>query len=120
MCGRFNSEPDATLAIASTLGVDVDSVQLPIRYNIAPTEQVGVFATIHDQLVYSTMRWWLVPHWSQGPSGKYAMFNARAETIETSRAYSQPFKAKRCIMPATSFIEWHTTSQGKQPYLMNR
>ena len=66
----------------------------------------------------SEMRWWLTPHWSDGPSQKYAMFNARSETAENSRAFQGPFKYRRAVIPASSFIEWQKSETGKQPYLI--
>ena len=31
------------------------------------------------------------------------MFNARSETIETSGAFKDAFKSKRCLIPADGF-----------------
>lgn len=99
------------------------------RCNIAPTESVPVIRALagaaaaagrHDavdppcELV--SMRWWLVPWWSDGPSQKYAMFNARSETARNSRAFKRPFERQRCLFPASSWIEWRTTEQGKLPH----
>lgn len=104
MCGRFNII-DSPL-IHTLLGeLEIDIGPLPTRYNIAPTEQV--LTIYQDDAGYQAMdmRWWLTPSWSDGPSQKYAMFNARAETIDTSRAYKGPFRHHRAIIPAASFIE---------------
>lgn len=65
-------------------------------------------------------RWWLTPAWSNGPDTKYSMFNARAENLETSRAFKGPFHHQRCIVPASSFIEWKTEQGNKQPYEIMR
>lgn len=43
------------------------------------------------------------------------MFNARSETLNTSRAYKGSFRHKRCVIPATTFIEWQKVDGGKQP-----
>ena len=44
------------------------------------------------------------------------MFNARAESIDSSRAYRGPFRHHRAVIPATSFIEWQKRGSKKQPY----
>lgn len=91
---------------------------MPTRYNIAPTEQVPVIHSVDGTPTLSEMRWWLTPHWSDGPSQKYAMFNAKSETAEKSAAFRGPFKYRRAVVPASSFIEWQRTPLGKQPYLI--
>ena len=71
---------------------------------------------LEGQLTISPMRWWLVPSWSDGPSTKFAMFNARIESVQTSRAYKGPLKYRRGIVPASAFMEWQTVAGKKQPY----
>ena len=117
MCGRYNIVDDPVIhVLLDILGVDVGP--LPTRLNIAPTESVPVIHMHEGKHQLSEMRWWLVPHWSSGPSQKYAMFNARSETIEKSRAYQGPYKYRRAIIPASSFIEWRKEEGGKQPILI--
>jgi putative SOS response-associated peptidase YedK len=118
MCGRFNITDDSAIhAFLAELNVDLGP--LPIRYNLAPTDQVPVIHYWEGQRLISDMRWWLVPHWSSGPSTKYAMFNARSETLETSRAYQGCFRHKRCVIPAHSFVEWQRNGNKKSPYLFS-
>jgi len=117
MCGRYNITDDPLFhALLDKLGVAIGS--LPTRYNIAPTESVPVIRQFDNKRVLTDMRWWLAPSWSDGPSTQYAMFNARAENLEKSPAFRGPFKHKRAIMPASSFIEWQKVRNIKQPYLI--
>jgi len=117
MCGRFNviDNPDVH-DLLEVLGIDLGP--LPTRYNIAPTEEALVVHNFEGKRTLSSMRWWLTPHWSDGPSTKFSMFNARSENIENSKAYRGPFKYRRCIMPASSFIEWQRSGNKKMPYLV--
>ncbi len=62
------------------------------------------------------MRRWLVPSWVSEPTTKYSMFNARAEGLSKSRAFQQPFKSSRCIVPVSGYYEWRKASSGKVPY----
>ncbi len=117
MCGRFNVIDSPGLQqLLRDLGVDI---QLPERCNIAPTDDVTLLRQEPDgSVVALTARWWLTPSWSRGPDQKYAMFNARSEGLDTSRAYRTPFRRQRGIVPMSSFIEWRSENGARQPYLI--
>lgn len=116
MCGRYNITDDPyTQALLEELGIDV---RLETRYNVAPTEQVPVIRQQDGGYALSEMRWWLIPGWVKEPGTRYSMFNARAETLNESPAFRAPFRHQRCILPASSFIEWHTEDGSKQPWLI--
>ena len=117
MCGRYNIIDDPVIhVLLDILGVDLGP--LPTRLDVAPTESVPVIHRHEGRNQLSEMRWWLVPHWSDGPSQKYAMFNARCENLEKSRAFKGPFSRRRAVIPASSFVEWQKQEGGKQPYLI--
>ena len=113
MCGRYSVVPSP--GMSALLGELEVSGSIPEQYNIAPTESVPIIYEQDGQRECHLARWWLTPGWSSGPSTKYAMFNARSETINTSRAYKGSFRHKRCVMPVTSFIEWQKVNGGKRP-----
>lgn len=114
MCGRFNYViSEGMVSLFDEFGVEVTGAT---RYNLAPTEQVSIIRQTSEKPQLIEARWWLVPNWSDGPSSQYAMFNARAETLETSRAFRDPFRHKRCLIPASSYIEWQSESGQKQAY----
>ena len=114
MCGRYNIIDDPlSQALLEILGIEL---QLTTRYNIAPTEQVPVICDIQGQRQCHDMRWWLTPSWSDGPSTRYAMFNARAESVAKSPAFRGPLRRQRAILPASSFIEWQKQGDAKQAY----
>ena len=117
MCGRFNvvSAP-LTQFIMEILDSDTPVPHLSTEYNIAPTEQVQVVYTEADRRCLASMRWWLVPHWAPEPSTKYSMFNAKSETLATSRAFRDSFKSRRCIVPVSGYYEWRTEQSVKVPY----
>ncbi|TNF09166.1 MAG: SOS response-associated peptidase, partial [Gammaproteobacteria bacterium] len=113
MCGRYNIIDDPAIRdLLQYLGI---RQHLQTTYNIAPTEMVPVIRQGEAAPELCRMRWWLVPSWAKEPSTKYSMFNARAEGLAESRAFRHPFKRQRCILPASSFIEWRK-EDGKQPY----
>ncbi|MDA0977925.1 MAG: SOS response-associated peptidase [Proteobacteria bacterium] len=116
MCGRFNMIDDPlTRLLMSITGMDTDW-QLETRFNIAPTETIPVLLQADDNWALNPMRWWLVPGWAPEPSTKYSMFNARSETLATSRAFREPFSRRRCIIPASGYYEWQKAGNTKVPF----
>ena len=117
MCGRFNVIDDPSLQqLLRELGIDLD---LPSRTNIAPTEAITMVRDQGEGPEACEVRWWLTPHWAPQVDQKYSMFNARSESIAHSRAFSEPFRRRRGIVPISSFIEWRTEGSVKQPYLIS-
>ena len=46
--------------------------------------------------------------------------NARAETVAKSPTYREPFKKRRCLVPASGFYEWKKLdAKNKQPFAFN-
>jgi putative SOS response-associated peptidase YedK len=43
------------------------------------------------------------------------MFNARAETLASSPAYRDPFKTRRCVVPASGYFEWRKQAGQSRP-----
>jgi len=116
MCGRFNIIDDKGMRdLLRALGLEFN---FPTRINIAPTEAVPVILQGDHGLTVHEMRWWLTPSWAPEVSTRFSMFNARSETIATSKAFRGPFRHKRGIMPASSFIEWQSSGNHKQPWLI--
>jgi putative SOS response-associated peptidase YedK len=91
MCGRFAFYSPIEAA-AELFGVSAP-VEVPPRYNIAPTRFV---AAIRDgenrerELVM--LRWGLVPFWAKDPSIGNKMINARAETVAEKPAYRAAYR----------------------------
>ncbi len=115
MCGRVNvSSGPLTL-----LFMDMVSQPYPgsDRHNVAPTEPLPVVrANALGALETVTMRWWLTPYWSKEMSTRYSMFNAKAETLETSAAFKEPFARRRCVLPVAGYYEWTKDGDRKLPY----
>ncbi len=116
MCGRLNvtSDPLAQLLL-QIVGRDL---VIETRLNVAPTEQVPVLLQSQGEWDLRDMRWWLTPYWSDGPSTKYSMFNARAETLASSRAFREPFARRRCVVPASGYFEWRKEGSAKVPFYL--
>ena len=117
MCGRFNvsSSPLSELLL-ELVGLPHPG---PDNYNAAPTETIVVLRMDDEgrpELV--PMRWWLTPFWSKSVTTKYSMFNAKAETVEKSPAFREPFSRRRCVVPVSGFYEWARSNDRKLPYYL--
>jgi putative SOS response-associated peptidase YedK len=122
MCGRFTNEMTweqihALYKLSDNL-YPVKSNLQP-RYNIAPTQDVMfVHLDKEGNLELDEGRWWLVP-WFTKELPKAAMFNARIETVDTSGAFREGFKSRRCLIPADGYFEWTKAEDGgKDPWLL--
>jgi putative SOS response-associated peptidase YedK len=129
MCGRFALiTPPVRLAryFQATLDDGVDPEKRP-SWNVAPTTQVlGVTARHPDggddiTRTLTQFRWGLIPSWAKDASAGSRLFNARGETVATKPSFRAAFKARRIIVPADGFYEWHKVSNGsKQPHYFTR
>ncbi len=111
-----NDEPSVH-ALLAQLGVDLGP--LPVLNNIAPTDQVPVIHEWEGTRLISDMRWWLVPHWSGGPSTEYPMFNASVERLSESRAWDGCFAHKRAVLPARAFFLWRDVNGARTPFMID-
>ena len=120
MCGRFTLRTPSNLLVEHFL-LGAEATLRP-RYNIAPTQPVAVVRRRDPDGTreLSLLRWGLIPSWSRGPDSRYAMINARWETVESKPAYRLPFRQRRCIVPADGFYEWKPVGRVKQPYCITR
>ena len=94
-----------------------DDLYLP---NMPPTSEMPVIIRNSDGLVGKMGRWQLHPSWSPDPpSYKLQTFNARIETVLTSKVFRGPIKRHRALVPLEGFIEWQTLGDQKQPYYID-
>lgn len=123
MCGRFTNEMTweelhALYKLSDNL-FPVKSNFQP-RFNIAPTQDVDfVHLDKTGEMEVNRGRWWLVPFFAK-ELPKAAMFNARIETVDTSGAFREGFKSRRCLIPADGYFEWTKNEEdgGKDPWLL--
>lgn len=92
-------------------------------WNIAPTVRAPVVRRSGGAggRVVDLARWGLVPPWASDPGIGSRMFNARIETVATSKAYRRPFSTRRALVPADGWYEWRKLpGGGKRPYYFTR
>ena len=115
MCGRF-IQCTSGEALAERFHLPIIPDLTP-RYNVAPSQSVGVIRVTHaGHREFVALRWGLVPAWSPEPRTAYSTFNARAETVADKPTYRQAFRRRRCLIPSDGFYEWRRVGKRKQPY----
>jgi len=104
MCGRYviTSPIEALRALFRFGGARLN---LPARYNVAPTQVAPVVRRAEAELELAMMRWGLVPSWSK-EIGTRPLFNARGETVAEKPSFRRAFATRRCLVPANGFYEW--------------
>lgn len=117
MCGRYRLSRKKQL-VKEYFDAVSDEPEWTPRYNIAPTQPVPVIRQNpkEPRREMSMMHWGLIPSWAKDSSGATRMINARSETAATIPAFRDPFKSRRCLIPADGFYEWQRTGKTKQPY----
>ena len=122
MCGRYGRRADkqriAEWMQAHDTSIFDDSYLEP-SYNIAPQSFQPVVRLDPEtgERELTLMRWGLVPFWSKDGTAAFNTINAKAETVATSSAYREPWKRRRCLVPADWFYEWQKLDEkSKQPY----
>lgn len=120
MCGRYTliAELDE---LAEEFGLtDVGGLSLPLRYNIAPTQDVPVIRLVDGAKQLDSLRWGLIPAWAKDIEIGNKLINARSETAAEKPSFRSAFKKRRCLIPASGFYEWKKEKGGKQPYYIHR
>jgi putative SOS response-associated peptidase YedK len=135
MCARYTLNPFANLTpdqLAVFAGHDARFVPEPSfadfaamkmerPWNIAPTQRVPVIrvnpATGKREIV--RLGWGLIPAWAKEGRRLPRPVNAKAETIAKLPMFREPFRKRRCLMPATGFYEWRDAgTKHAQPWFI--
>jgi putative SOS response-associated peptidase YedK len=94
--------------------------QLPLRFNIAPTQEIAVIVATDAGRALGTMRWGLIPSWSKDPKSGPPLFNARSETAAEKPTFRSAMRHRRCLIPADGFYEWKKEGKHKLPIYVRR
>jgi putative SOS response-associated peptidase YedK len=120
MCGRIiqSSEP-LRLAIVEGLNVPDSRIsRLKPRYNGAPSQELLVIRENHEtgERSLDLLRWGLIPHGCDDPSGGRKPINAKAETVARLPTFRDAYARRRCIVPVDGFFEWQSTGGSRRPH----
>lgn len=90
------------------------------NYNVCPTTQVHVVSRSEAGRQLVAMRWGFIPRWYKKPGDGPLLINARSETIAEKPAFREAARARRCIIPASGFYEWHREGEARLPWYIFR
>jgi putative SOS response-associated peptidase YedK len=114
MCGRYavTSAPEAIRALFGY----AEQPNFPPRYNIAPTQPIGIVRLVEGKRQFALVRWGLLPSWVKDPKSFSLLVNARGESLADKPAFKSAMKYRRCLVPADGFYEWKAIGTRRQPY----
>lgn len=121
MCGRLTmTHPHDAMAALFAASPDNDLPEGP-RYNVCPTNPVGVVTSTDGARRLRVMRWGLVPPWYKALNDGPLIINARADTVAQKPAFRDAIRHRRCILPASGFYEWSAGPNGTRlPWYITR
>lgn len=115
MCGRFSLISDIE-RLGAYYRLSNPEQYLGPAYNIAPSQDVAAVVLVNGERRLAYFRWGLIPSWAKERSSRYAMINARVETVHAKPSFRSAFRHRRCIIPADGFYEWQGETGNKQAW----
>lgn len=124
MCGRYRNQLlwEDYCRLMDSVGMPVRTElrqpNLPSLPEVRPTNQAPIIRMADDGFYVATARWWLIPFWHRGAlkDFKLTTFNAKSETVLTSRTYAQSFQRRRCLIPMNGWWEWNGPREARRKW----
>ena len=120
MCGRIVVTRPLEVLAAYFGASEVVAAERSPSWNVAPGADIPAVAGTRGGRRLGTMRWGLVPSWSNDPDAGPRPTNARVEGIVDKAVFSESLERRRCLVVVDGFYEWRRPAGGpKQPYLLD-
>lgn len=100
MCGRYYYDTFVEKEIRKIVEEISDRIKRKTG-DVHPSETAVVITGRNDKLTAEEMKWGF-----PGYDGKQLLINARCETVNQKRSFSDSVKMRRCVIPARHFYEW--------------
>lgn len=126
MCGRYGRRGDKQ-RIAEWMQThntdvfneeyyEINGIRFAPSYNISPESTQPVVRLDRDtgERVLALMKWGLIPYWSKTSKANFSSINARSDKLESSGAWREPWKHRRCLIPANFFYEWEPLTKEEE------
>ena len=116
MCGRFTQRM-TWRELHERMDLIGTPLNLPPRYNVAPSQDVAVVRAAGNGRALAMLRWGLIPAWANDSAIGHRLINARSETAAEKPSFRSAFRHRRCLIPADGFYEWKREGKTRQPWL---
>lgn len=114
MCGRMTITHKVDAMARFVNAAPANDLPDGPRFNVCPTQPVGVVTSDDGSRLYRPTRWGFLPRWYKSPTDGPLLINARAETIAEKPAFRDACRQRRCLVLATGFYEWTKDADGKR------
>jgi putative SOS response-associated peptidase YedK len=111
MCGRFTFAYEDWSEVIEYFGLHGSDFTYPQRYNVAPGQMIPVVISGGSSRRIGVLKWGLIPSWSKQEKTSFKTINCRVETMLDKPSFAPLVKRRRCLIPATGFIEWHRNTK---------
>ncbi|HEY1806320.1 MAG TPA: SOS response-associated peptidase [Terracidiphilus sp.] len=126
MCGRYGRRADKqriaewfhthNTDVFNDEYYEINDISFTPSYNVSPESMQPVVRLDDDtgDRIATVMKWGLVPYWSKNARAKFSSINARADKLASSAAWREPWKHRRCLIPANFFYEWQPLTKEEE------
>lgn len=125
MCGRLIVEYDELIPVATGSEL-ADWVRgqpqgAQSSWNVRPTDSIPIALTSERtrERRFELARWSLTPPWSPTLNARASTFNARSETLATTRTFAPALAHHRCVVLASGFYEWTGPPSARRPFAIS-
>jgi putative SOS response-associated peptidase YedK len=115
MCGAYGFSVKDAKEVYNRFDIENRLADFRPRWNIRPGQMNPVVITQSPNQI-TRMFWGLIPYFAPDENYKYKTINAKAETVAKLPTFREPFRHKRCIVPATGFYEPDKKHYSKAPF----
>lgn len=121
MCTRYVfTDPADMIRDIFTVSDPLPASNFKPNYNVAPRHIMPIVRPTSTGREIALASWGLIPSFSKDGTFNFSTFNARGEELRDKATYKDPFKSKRCIVPATGYIEFTGPKGDKLAHLFTR
>ena len=94
------------LEIADIFSCSLNTGELPISFNVAPTSRVLGIVNSGGGISVGAFSWGLIPRWAPDTSRAASLINARIETVGEKPSFRDLVAQHRCVIPMDGYFEW--------------
>lgn len=118
MCGRFiifsEAQEREIMDIVEEVNRKYGDDAVKENSEIFPTDFTPVITSNSGSKDVNLFKWGFL-NYKGGP----VIINARCETLMERPMFTEAFKSRRCLIPATAFYEWKKVGSKKEKYIIH-